>query len=284
MKKRGFTLAEVLITLGIIGVVAALTAPSLVMSSRNQSNAAKLAVIVSNLENAFTNAIVQEDVDDLCKTRMWVQTEVGFAGPTRPGIKTLDISKFVGNLNRYIHLNGFEIINASTFYGDAGGPYTLTETGGKGDYSTAMDRRGNYIMTGDTRVLVYTKSGAVLFMRPSISGDVSTKVKTQDAAADLGGSLYKRAIDLYIDVNGKAAPNTYGRDIFRFYVGSDGILYPYGGLDTSIFDAGNKTKTWNATASGGASSAGDTSCLDGKISGGLGCTARVIAEGYKINY
>ena len=282
MKKRGFTLAEVLITLGIIGVVAALTAPSLVMSSRNQSNAAKLAVIVSNLENAFTNAIVQEDVDDLCKTRMWVQTEVGFVGsPLRT--ETLDISKFVGNLNRYIHLNGYETIKASTFYGDAGGPYTLTETGGKGDYSTEMDG-GNITMLGDTRVLVYTKSGAVLFMQPSVSGDVSTKVKTQDAAADLGGSLYKRAIDLYIDVNGKAAPNTYGRDIFRFYVGSDGILYPYGGLDTSIFDAGNRTKTWNAKASGGASSAGDTSCLDVKISGGLGCTARVIAEGYKINY
>ena len=30
MKKSGFTLAEVLITLGIIGVVAALTAPALV--------------------------------------------------------------------------------------------------------------------------------------------------------------------------------------------------------------------------------------------------------------
>ena len=40
MKKFGFTLAEVLVTLGIIGVVAALTAPALILSSRNQSNAA----------------------------------------------------------------------------------------------------------------------------------------------------------------------------------------------------------------------------------------------------
>lgn len=32
MKKTGFTLAEVLITLGIIGVVAAMTLPSLIQS------------------------------------------------------------------------------------------------------------------------------------------------------------------------------------------------------------------------------------------------------------
>ena len=37
MKKHGFTLAEVLITLGIVGVVAALTAPALVLSSRNEA-------------------------------------------------------------------------------------------------------------------------------------------------------------------------------------------------------------------------------------------------------
>ena len=61
MKKSGFTLAEVLITLGIIGVVAALTAPALVMSSRNEANAAKLSVSISNLENAFTNMIIRKE-------------------------------------------------------------------------------------------------------------------------------------------------------------------------------------------------------------------------------
>lgn len=34
MKKFGFTLAEVLITLGIIGVIAALTLPSLIQKNR----------------------------------------------------------------------------------------------------------------------------------------------------------------------------------------------------------------------------------------------------------
>lgn len=36
MNNKGFTLAEVLITLGIIGVVAAMTLPTLVNNNRNK--------------------------------------------------------------------------------------------------------------------------------------------------------------------------------------------------------------------------------------------------------
>ena len=87
-----------------------------------------------------------------------------------------------------------------------------------------------------------------------------------------------------IDVNGKTSPNTYGRDIFAFYVGTNGILYPYGGLDASIFDKGNASAVWNAKGEDGKSSSGDASCADGEIGNGLGCTARLIAESYKMNY
>ena len=272
MKKRGFTLAEVLITLGIIGVVAALTAPSLVMNSRNESNAAKLAVTMSNLENAFTNAIIQEDVDDLCKTSIWVT----YITPN-PSSQTINPAALVGNLNKYIHLNGYEKMgNASSFYSGTAW-YKMNKTGGKGDVATTDEKLGNVIT-------IYTKNGAVLFLDPKINGEEPKDAKTKDQIAELGGSLYKKAADLYIDVNGKTSPNTYGRDIFAFYVGTNGILYPYGGLDASIFDKGNASAVWNAKGEDGKSSSGDASCADGEIGNGLGCTARLIAESYKMNY
>lgn len=65
MKKKGFTLAEVLITLGIIGVVAALTLPTLSTNAQSQANASKLASTVSDLENAFGLILMTDSSDPL---------------------------------------------------------------------------------------------------------------------------------------------------------------------------------------------------------------------------
>ena len=55
---KGFTLAEVLITLGIIGVVAAMTMPTLVGKYQKQATVAKLQKIYSILNQAFQRSEV----------------------------------------------------------------------------------------------------------------------------------------------------------------------------------------------------------------------------------
>lgn len=72
--KKGFTLAEVLITLGVIGVVAALTIPTLNVSTKEKSLEAKQKVCVSDLENAFTTMIASEGVADLDETKAFTET------------------------------------------------------------------------------------------------------------------------------------------------------------------------------------------------------------------
>lgn len=54
MKKSGFTLAEVLITLVIIGVIAAMTVPSLMNNTRGQEYRAALKKAVSALNQSLT--------------------------------------------------------------------------------------------------------------------------------------------------------------------------------------------------------------------------------------
>ena len=49
--KKGFTLAEVLITLGIIGVVAAITLPTMMQDGRKQQLGVKLAKFANNIES-----------------------------------------------------------------------------------------------------------------------------------------------------------------------------------------------------------------------------------------
>lgn len=57
-----FTLAEVLITLGIIGVVAAMTMPSLVNDHRNKQYVVAFKKLYSN----FSNAIIMFKADQGC--------------------------------------------------------------------------------------------------------------------------------------------------------------------------------------------------------------------------
>ena len=262
MKKSGFTLAEVLITLGIIGVVAALTAPALVTSGQNQANASRLAVTVSNIENAFTNAISQEGVEKLSATKMWPSTAV-----TNSNVGTT-YKTFAGNLGQYLHINGYEEKNfGANYYGD-NKPYYMSATGGK---STSEATLG-----GAVAYPVFLKNGAAVFFQIT-GGTVKDKTKIINA----GGALYDCRGEVIIDVNGKSSPNVVGRDIFRFAIGNNGILYPLGGLDYAAYlTEGDKPedKVWKKD------DVTNLSCNDGKIKNGWGCTARVIEEGYKINY
>lgn len=58
----GFTLAEVLITLGIVGVVAAITLPNLIYSYQEKETVTRLKQVYSILSNAYA-MILQEDGD-----------------------------------------------------------------------------------------------------------------------------------------------------------------------------------------------------------------------------
>ncbi len=63
-RKVAFTLAEVLITLGIIGVVAALTIPTLMQKTNEKDTVAKVKKIYSTLSNAINLAVAQNGTID----------------------------------------------------------------------------------------------------------------------------------------------------------------------------------------------------------------------------
>ena len=74
LRRAAFTLAEVLITLGIIGVVAALTLPTLIQNHQKQVYVTQLKKAYSTLNNAINKMAVDEGVVD------WSQT---FCGSTQ---------------------------------------------------------------------------------------------------------------------------------------------------------------------------------------------------------
>lgn len=68
MKKnrKGFTLAEVLVTLAVIGVVAALTIPSLIQNSNTKQAQTSVKKALSTLNQALTMSIAMNGLDAQC--------------------------------------------------------------------------------------------------------------------------------------------------------------------------------------------------------------------------
>ena len=73
MKKKGFTLAEVLVVLGVIGVVSALTLPSLMSNTATVQIGPKLAKAVSMFDQANAALLSDMDVDSLLETNLFEQ-------------------------------------------------------------------------------------------------------------------------------------------------------------------------------------------------------------------
>ena len=63
--KKGFTLAEVLITLGVIGVVAAITMPMMMAAHREKQFVAQLKKIYSNMSQSYARALVEYGEPDV---------------------------------------------------------------------------------------------------------------------------------------------------------------------------------------------------------------------------
>lgn len=70
-KKTAFTLAEVLITLGIIGVVAAMTLPTLIQQHQKQVYVTQLKKALSTVQNMVTKITADEGASDLYSTSLF---------------------------------------------------------------------------------------------------------------------------------------------------------------------------------------------------------------------
>ncbi|MEE3349746.1 MAG: type II secretion system protein [Candidatus Gastranaerophilaceae bacterium] len=93
--KRGFTLAEVLITLGIIGVIAAMTIPALIASHRKHEVETKLAKFYS-----VTNQAIKLSTVEYGEPAEWGDWDCGTSSSP-----TCSIDEAIEKFNKYIGKN-----------------------------------------------------------------------------------------------------------------------------------------------------------------------------------
>lgn len=182
--KKAFTLAEVLITLGIIGVVAAMTLPTLIQKQQEKTTVVRLQKVYSILQQAHTLAVSKDGEPDGWGTSISGINPDGSYEPTGA-------------------------INISNVYSKY---LKLAKNCGKKPGCFALESIGN--RTNLAKV-VLVDGTSVAF------GGVNENCKLINGQSRELSNICGWVI---VDINGTKKPNVYGVDIFEFYLTKYGLL------------------------------------------------------------
>ena len=188
-KRTAFTLAEVLITLGIIGVVAALTLPSLIQKQQDKATVSRLEKIYSVLSQASLYAREEhgdfEDWNIIDNNQASTRENFAYFEPYLKILRKCD--------------------NKSGCWAEQ----TQSLSGQKARWSDNYKMGVDYISItlNDGINVVYD------FAEPSLN-----------YVYGLPSYVNKSYIVFLVDVNGNRRPNKWGRDIFAFILGPNGII------------------------------------------------------------
>ena len=185
-----FTLAEVLITLGIIGVVAAMTMPSLVQNYQKKALETGLKKSYSVLSQAVQRMIEEDgEIPSRASVASTRGNWIAFEKSLSQNLKIVKNCSVYGFSNKCISGDSFTSWFNSTYKS-----YNKKTLGTAGWWFDD----GMYVLA----------DGSFLFLDVSVSNDVL----------------------LNIDINGSKAPNALGHDVFLFAIDHEtGKLRPYGG-------------------------------------------------------
>lgn len=202
MKRIGFTLAEVLITLAIIGVVAAITIPSLI-------DKYKCIELKTGLKEAYS--ILQQAL-------MMMNTDYGYTVTPQNFTTRTFKAQYMEYFDNPIdceyggfHASGSEIFCPSgTYDTNTGINYQYSNTYKIYNKSSDTKLKDNYLDDGQFAL----KNGMLVMI--------------ENSSPTSSGYLF-----ISVDVNGIGrGPNAWGHDLFTFQLMSDGRLTPMGADDT----------------------------------------------------
>lgn len=200
-KENGFTLAEVLITLGIIGVIAALTLPALIAKYQ------KTVVLTSLKKNyAALQSAAQYSMSKYGEPIYWDGFQMyGNSTLCENNLCNKFVNKFVENVKT---VKVFEAQRAAQF----------------GSFSFCGNNKIYKTLTDDTRSVAAGSGDARQnYASVSLTDGSCWLFYFRGAGSEINTSLML----ILVDVNGpEKAPNRYGADTFKFELFGNGKLSP----------------------------------------------------------
>ena len=214
--KKGFTLAEILVALGVIGVVAALTIPTVANSINKAKIGPTLAKVIAQIETGNKNII------NFANSQPEIANSGAFFDRLSP-IRTRDLD--IDNTNTHI-IESFQNVVPPYWGIDKIGNLngiTVKKFNGDTDNTTATAVNGqNYYKFKDLPaeiVIIYDVVGIAY-------NDLDNN----------SSSWTLNFLTIYVDINGwNTRPNTVGKDIFAFQLQNNGLLTPLTDTDAGDY-------------------------------------------------
>ncbi len=187
--KKGFTLSEVLITLGIVGIVAVLTIPAIMKNYKEKVYITQLKKFYGQLSEATQAIIDDEQSDDFYTTTGGVELS---CSDINSGVCEKGAGYF---FNKY-----FKIVQNNCGQNSKCIGSNYTNASGQAIPSP----KGNYC--------VQTANGVTMcsLFNPRV-----------------GGIDNNPCLSVMVDINGPSEPNTTGKDVFAIDIHKDGSLSDY---------------------------------------------------------
>lgn len=231
--KKGFTLSETLICLGIVGVVAALTVPSVMRNYQKRVLTNQLQKTYYQIANATQTIMDTERVDNFYESTAGQDNSCSNAnnGTCEKGIGYW--------MNKYF-----------------------------------LPVKKNCGKNANNLCLAGLAADSYKTMNDTNAGTITNQycIQTSDGAAICGFfNTTNSCMSMIVDVNGPAAPNIIGRDVFAMDIHQDGSISDYGsGCANNAF--GCPASSCGTRDAGGAY---ETAC---------GCLTSIVESGWKMNY
>ena len=257
LKSLAFTLAEVLIVLGIIGLIAEMTLPVLISSTEKQVEVTSLKKFYAAFDQGLGMIIQDNGCNDIACTGIFNGDHTDVSWQANIDTAMRKAFRVVKSCNG--SLSGCIDYPSSIKYLD------------KSSMSTGMAGyfNGYSFLTTD---------GFLVALKDYNSSNC------QSSSYSTATGFNPHCAYLYVDINGAKTPNQVGRDIFSFSVGGIGGIYPNFGIDYASFWNANYASSsdyWKQTASE-CGTAGNPTVGSG-VSGD-GCAARIMENGWKMDY
>ncbi len=214
-RKAAFTLAEVLITLGIIGVVAAMTLPTLVGNYKNKELSTRAKKTYSLISQALQK--YQSDNGTVGDITGLFDTSKSSADVTTAFSKYFKATRVcTSKTQKGCGKFYYEVTYASPLYDDEGSATA------SGMYTP------KFLLPDGALIGINIKSSCIHPTTSTVYNPDGTPQKDADGNVITHTYNENSCGSIYFDTNGPAKPNQFGADVFELRVRNDSKLWGWG--------------------------------------------------------